>query len=379
MKKFNKNIEVFFTLLQAGLWEKEVRLSHFGNVDFNLVFNLAQEQSLIGLLAAGIEHVKDVKIPKNEVLLFVGETLQLEQRNKAMNSYLAKLMRLLRNNQIYALLVKGQGVAQCYERPMWRAAGDIDLLLYSDNYELAKVIMAQHAIKTLPEYKPFKHIGYIMDHCFEVELHGTMHNHLSKRINRVIDVAQDDVFRNGFVRVWRNYDTDVFIPAPDSDVIFLFTHIMHHFFMGGVGLRQICDWCRFIWTYYDKLNIELLESRLKEMRIISEWRAFAALAVDWLGMPIDSIPLYSQNKRWSRKARLIIIFVLECGNFGQNKPASAPKKSSLGRKTCLMWRNLLGFGRHFRIFPLDSVRFFIHFAVHGIGRLAQGNDGVISN
>lgn len=373
MKKFNKNIEVFFTLLQAGLWEKEVWLSQFGNVDFNLVFNLAQEQSLIGLLAAGIEHVKDVKIPKNEVLLFVGETLQLEQRNKAMNGYLAKLMRLLRNNQIYALLVKGQGVAQCYERPMWRAAGDIDLLLYSDNYELAKVIMAQHAIKTLPEYKPFKHIGYIMDHCFEVELHGTMHNHLSKRINRVIDVAQDDVFKNGYVRVWRDGDTDVYIPAPDTDVIFLFTHILHHFYMGGIGLRQICDWCRFLWTYRDSLDIALLERRLRSMGLMTEWHAFAAMAVDWLGMPAEAMPLYCDSAQWSRKGARIMAFVLECGNFGRNRKSGvAPAKSYFGRKFRSLWRKVLEFGRHMRLFPLDSVRFFWHFFWDGVAMVTRG-------
>jgi hypothetical protein len=232
--------------------------------------------------------------------------------------------------------------------------------------------MAQHAIKTLPEYKPFKHIGYIMDYGFEVELHGSMHSHLSKRINRVVDIAQDDVFKNGNVRVWRDGDTDVFIPAPDSDVIFLFTHILHHFYMGGIGLRQICDWCRFLWTFHDKLKIDLLESRLKDMKIMSEWRAFAALAVDWLGMPVETMPLYSPDKRWSRKAHRIINFVLKCGNFGHNKPASAPKKSYLWRKICTLWRNMLDFGRHVCLFPYDSVRFFLNFAAHGVERLAHG-------
>ena len=35
---------------------------------------------------------------------------------------------------INVLLVKGQGIALCYIRPLWRVAGDIDLFLNKDYY-----------------------------------------------------------------------------------------------------------------------------------------------------------------------------------------------------------------------------------------------------
>lgn len=69
---------------------------------------------MVGLVAAGLEHVTDVKLPKEEVLLVVGQTLQLEQRNKAMNAFVAELIGRLKDAGINALLVKGQGIAQCY-------------------------------------------------------------------------------------------------------------------------------------------------------------------------------------------------------------------------------------------------------------------------
>ena len=34
------------------------------------------------------------------------------------------------------------------------------------------------------------------------------------------------------------------------------------------------------------------------MGLMSEWKAFAAVAVDWLGMPVEAIPLYSSNRKW---------------------------------------------------------------------------------
>ena len=72
-----------------------------------------------------------------------------------MNEYLAQLIEKLRRNEVYTLLVKGQGIAQCYERPLWRACGDIDLLLSTDNYEKAKAVLLPLASQVEPEYEGF--------------------------------------------------------------------------------------------------------------------------------------------------------------------------------------------------------------------------------
>ncbi len=80
----NNNQQAFFALVRAGLWEKEVRLLPYGEVDYAEVMRLAQEQAVVGLVAAGLEHVTDVKVPQVWALQFAGQTIQLEQRNKAM-------------------------------------------------------------------------------------------------------------------------------------------------------------------------------------------------------------------------------------------------------------------------------------------------------
>ena len=38
-----------------------------------------------------------------------------------MNAYVAELIKKLSENDIHAILVKGQGIAQCYEKPLWRS------------------------------------------------------------------------------------------------------------------------------------------------------------------------------------------------------------------------------------------------------------------
>lgn len=363
----NNNIKAFLALVRAGLWESDVRLSSSEEVDLALVHRFAQEQSVIGLVAVGLEHVQDLEFHKDVALSFVGDTLQMEHRNKAMNEFVAKLMRQLRDAGINALLVKGQGVAQCYERPLWRASGDIDLLLSADDYERAKKLLIPMATMVEQEYSSMKHMGMVLDGGFIVELHGTLHSRLGGRVDRMIDSVQADALANGNVRVWRDGDTDVLIPAPDDDVIFLFTHILSHFYIEGIGLRQICDWCRFLWTYRDKLDRGLLERRLRAMGLLTEWRAFAAMAVNWLRMPAEAMPLYCDSARWSRKGDGILAFVLECGNFGRNRRGGVePAKSYFGRKARSLWRKVRDFCRHMRLFPWDSLRFFGGFFWDGV-------------
>ncbi len=143
----NNNRLAFFELLRAGLWEKEAWLSQFATIDYATILQMAEEQSVVGLVTAGLEHVVDVKVPQEWVLQFVGETLQIEQQNQAMNAYIAELIGFLRENDVYAILVKGQGIAQCYEKPLWRVPGDIDLLLSRDNYKKSKKSTGANSIK----------------------------------------------------------------------------------------------------------------------------------------------------------------------------------------------------------------------------------------
>ena len=65
------NRQVFFSLLYAGLWEQPVQLSGMGGVDFDGLFRVAEEQSVVGLVAAGLEHVVDRKITKPQALPFM--------------------------------------------------------------------------------------------------------------------------------------------------------------------------------------------------------------------------------------------------------------------------------------------------------------------
>ena len=357
------NQKTFFELLKAGLWgggNPDIRID--GTTDWNYIYRLAQEQSVQGIVLSGLEELRangiELSVPKVLLLQWIGEVQVIEQRNKEMNVFVAELIEKLRKEDIYAILVKGQGIAQCYEKPLWRTSGDIDLLLSESNYERAKDVLLPLATDIEQEFTHFKHLGITIK-GWVVELHGTLHSRLSRRVDGMIDKMQGNVFFGGNVRSWDNNGTQVFIPAPNEDVIFVFTHILHHFYIEGVGLRQICDWCRLLWTYRESLNYGLLESRIREAGLMSEWKAFYNLASRYLGMPDLDGNLMVCDSQFDKKADRIMDFVMETGNFGHNRHNADGKLGSL-------WQKTKDFARHAQVFPLDSIKFYFHFVWDGI-------------
>lgn len=362
-----KTIQVFFELLRAGLWEKDVWLSKFGSIDFAAIMRLAEEQSVVGLVTAGFELVKDVTAPKDWTLQFIGSTLLLEQRNKAINQFIEELVNDSRKNGIYTLLVKGQGVAKCYERPNWRACGDVDLFLTADNYKKAYCFLQGKGTLLSQETEKNKrrlNAEFQVDEWL-VELHGTQHANLSKRMDREIDAIQEDVFSKGKVRVWRNGNTDVELPAETEDVVFVFAHILQHLFLGGIGLRQVCDWCRLLWSYRETIDRKTLEIYIRKMGVMTEWKVFACIAIDSLGMPKEAMPFY--DTRYENKAKRLLEYMVEVGNFGHNKDDSYLRTySGLKRKFITFWKQAVDSIRLSRVFPVDAPRFLGRFFVTGV-------------
>ncbi len=368
-----ENREVFFALIRAGLWDNYESVCGEGlSVNGSDMLRLAEEQSVMGLMAAGIEKLTAFSIPLTEKLTLLGKCQLIEQRNIAMDSFVAELMQRLHETGIKAVLLKGQGIAQCYAKPLWRSSGDVDLLLDEENYKKAKELLLPMASEAGKEFEYDQHQSLTIG-AYTVELHGSQRSGLSDRMDEVIDEVQRDVCENGKVRTWINGNVPINLPAPDEDVILVFTHFLKHFYKGGIGLRQICDWCRLLWTYRDTLNYGLLKSRISTMGLISEWKAFAAFAVDYLGMPVDAIPLYSSEKKWKRKAKRICSFIMEVGNMGHNRDMSYyHSKPYLIQKAISVRYRCVDLLRHMAIFPLDSIRFFPRIMINGLRSAARG-------
>ena len=61
----------------------------------------------------------------------------------------------------------------------------------------------------------------------------------------------------------------------------------------------------------------MLEKRLRRANLMREWKAFAAFAVGYLGMPSEAMPLYDPKKKWVKKAQKISSVIIN--GFSKNR------------------------------------------------------------
>jgi len=364
-------LERFFSLLlRKGLWPDNDPIQVPADVDWKSIVRLAREQAVVGLIAAGMENVEKENVPKSVRRDLMQQVLLLEGKNQKMNEVVKELMACFSSTGITACLVKGQGIAQCYERPAWRAMGDVDLMLDYENYEKAKPVLARWAGQAGKEGSG-KHFEVHPD-PFEIEIHGSFYTGLHPDLDARLDVLKEEAFSRKAFRPW-SVDSQILLLAPEYDVIYVFSHILHHFFQGGIGLRQLCDWCRLLWTYRSSFDCAALEQRLRYLGLLSEWKIFGAFAVAYLGMPASAMPLYDARHPYRCKTRLLLNYILEVGNFGHNRDVSYYRKYPyLIRKGISLCRKSGDFLRHARLFPRDSLLFLSHFLRKGTRAVAEG-------
>lgn len=95
---------------------------------------------------------------------------------------------------------------------------------------------------------------------------------------------------------------------------------------------------------------------------MSEWKAFASLAVETLGMPDESMPFY--DVRFKDKGEKVLVRVLKSGNFGHNKDLSyRTRYSGMTYKIVAAWRRLKDFASLVPVFPVDASRFYVTYVL----------------
>lgn len=367
---------LFFTLLRSGLWGTVPDVSSFrpSAEDWKDVLRIAKEQTVIGLVAEGAALCPSGFVPEAVGLRLIGLCESIRRRNTQTNSVIASLVALFAGDGIPFFLLKGQGVACCYLKPELRMPGDIDLFVLPEDYQQSKKTLSKIGVRDEGEGLDKLHYG-AMHGDLEIEIHGTVHTSLGNRINGCLDDMQRELFETESCRslecTGKDGSVRIKLPSPDFDALFVFIHLLQHFFCGGLGLRQLCDWARLLHCYRDSVDVPKLEARLKRMGVTSEWKAFMSFIVNYLSLPEQDAILLDRG--CEAKARRIWRYVEMVGNFGTKiRRRDRTRDPYLIRKVQSFVINSKCFLVHIAIFPLDSLKFFWGYFITGIRAVIHG-------
>lgn len=305
----------FFSLLRAGLWDKDVELCLFGSpVDWQSLLEQGRKQTVLGVLADGIGKLPPALRPPFPIHRSLQqELLHIRQGHILLNHVLQEIWEKLACAGIRPVLLKGQGMAQYYVCPEQRQCGDIDLYVGPEQYDHACQVLKKYGKPTGEENESSKHRHF-------------HRNGVIIEIHRLAGTFSDPLTNKRFQRLTRTYlhedgycfeklkGTDVSLPPVNFDALFLFFHMVGHFIHGGVGLRQVCDWALFLSARSADIDKERLSREIRFLHMEKFWRLFGGIAVDYLGLSGNSFPdFFFTGKKEMRRAMNLI---LETGNFG---------------------------------------------------------------
>lgn len=370
--KMRNSDKLFFNILRKGLWDRsETDIDYSADLRvWRDVLGLSFSQTVVGIIADGLSTCPQGVVPSEVSMRLISASVSTAQRNEQMNVMISQLIPTFEKFDLPVVIVKGQAIAQCYKNPFSRTPGDIDLVVKPEDYERTKVVIKELSRDEGTDDSCVKHFAATVGNI-EVEVHGTIHTSLSKRINDTLDEIQAELLADGGSCLWNCYGANVSVPSANFDVLYIFLHLLQHFFCGGLGLRQLCDMAMSLHVHNDDIDKQKLIWHLERMGLVSEWKAFVAFLVNYLSLLEQEAPLY--DSKYINQADRIWEYVRKTGNFGKNKSRRYGINSSyLLRKAESLIRNASCFINHIRLFPSDSIKFFGYYFVQGINTAIKG-------
>ena len=217
-------------------------------MNWQALYSFASKQALLGLCFDGIERLGEEypeelrlnPIGRELLMTWMGKAQQIRRQNMKVNVVASKLYSMLREDGFRCCILKGQGNALTYPNPYSRTPGDIDVWVNASREQITEYAKTHFEIGNDIR---FQHLETSMDGV-PVELHFfpcTMNNpiyhvRLQKWFKRNADLQCSNVVSlpDGI--------GEIAIPTTAFNVIYQLTHLYHHFFDEGIGMRQIIDY-----------------------------------------------------------------------------------------------------------------------------------------
>ena len=289
------------------------------------------------------------------------------QRRERQNRLLTELVSLLRSHDIDPVLIKGYSTALLYPNPDMRDFCDVDLYIGERDYDrmIPLIRAAYPSAFWFSEEHAGIHFIMVLDPQSDLiaEMHRvTMEFSSMPRADRAFqDFTREQMQHTQMIRV---NGTDVRVPNPTYNALYVFLHAWHHFASRGVGLRQIADWMLALHVAADVPQLaDTLRPLLRRMHMLTIWQTFGWVLVNRLGLPRNEFPCYDDSPSCARRGEQLFLQVLTDGHGGRPErmrlfgdtmyayPYKRPQHGRLRQKSFTFLRLLFEAVQMSKLFP----------------------------
>ena len=309
--------------------------------DWNSLYEFANKQMIVGFLLSGIEKLpKDQKPARQMLMNWYGKAELIKGMNQELNEMTVKIVEQFSRDGFDCCILKGQGNALMYPIPLRRMPGDIDIWMKPKGFskvvnmeetrnEIINYIGHNFKIDDTRYYHVEFHVGKI-----PLEAHfmpGIMNNPLyNRRLQRFYSDLQDEQCRH-----WVDLPEEegrIPVPTFEFNVIFQLSHMMHHFFDEGIGLRQMMDYYYLLKSEEERK--EGIEETLKYLGLRKFAGAVMYVMQEVFGLESERLIVPVDERR----GNTLLKEIFKGGNFGQ---FSGLTQHGTGSKYFLKnWRSL---------------------------------------
>ena len=344
-----------FVILQYCLEYKGNISNVVASIDWQQLYTFASKQAILGLCFDGIERLGkeySEELKKNPIegdllITWMGKAQQIRRQNMKVNTVASKLFSMLREDGLRCCILKGQGNALMYPNPYSRTPGDIDVWVNANRKEITEYAKCHFKLE---DDIRFHHLETTMGgvpvelHFFPCSMNNPLyHARLQKWFKRNAELQCSNVVSlpDGI--------GEIAIPTTAFNVIYQLTHLYHHFFDEGIGMRQMIDY------YYVVNNDELLVIRdtlQKELKHLGLWKFAGAVMYvlhETLGLSEEKMISPMDEKR----GKLLLAEIMNGGNFGKHftKYGHFTQQGMAKKFFLKIWRNM-----HFvRYYPAEAL------------------------
>ena len=331
-------------------------------IDWRQLYTFASNQAIIGICFDGIkrlgheysEELKKNPIERNLLMTWMGAAQQIRRQNIKVNMVASKLYSMLREDGLRCCILKGQGNALMYPNVYSRNPGDIDVWVNASREQITEYAKKHF---NLGDDIRYHHIETSLDGV-PVELHffpGIMNNpiynaRLQKWFKRNADLQCSNVVSlpDGI--------GEIAIPTTAFNVVYQLTHLYHHFFDEGIGMRQIIDYYYVVISDYllviNNESLGIRDTLQRELKHLGLWKFAGAVMYvlhEALGLSEEKMIAPMDEKR----GKLLLSEILNGGNFGKHftKYGHFTQQGMAKKYFLKIWRNM-----HFvRYYPAEAL------------------------
>lgn len=302
----------FLYLLQVGLWERELvvpPIFPLSDQEWQLIYKQSIQQTVEGIVYDGIQGLHtSLRPPRLLALKWTVRIEHIERRNKAMNQVIAAQSLFFKKHELHPILLKGQGIAQYYPKPLHRICGDIDWYFSSkEMYKKANTLIQERGLALI--YAAGYSCSYNWN-AFETEHHQNLfdiHNPFCTPFLKNLLIKEEQNKINVNIN-----DVAVALPSNHINIVQITSHILKHLLSFGIGIRQLCDAARLyhvMKTEIDPLEIKNIYRKLGIERWIDQLHQ---ILVHYIGLAEQDLPypVSGKNADWMMED------ILVSGNFG---------------------------------------------------------------